>query len=260
MINLLLALARGLIFSLCVVSYFALTLPLYPLYLLYPQWMRKILIRIIGQYSKFVLKFLGIYVNVSGEYDTRKNYLIISNHLSYIDVLIIAGIIPSAFVTSVEMRDTPFLGHIAKLGGCLFVERRSRANLSEEIKELTNGLKSGINVAIFPEATSTDGKEVIRFRRPLFQAAIDSKVEVLPICLNYRYVSFDPICLENKDRVFWYGDMTFGKHFWNLLKTPRIEIDLDFLPVIETQSAWDNTLLAQTGHKMVSESFKPILC
>jgi len=233
---------------------------MYPLYLVSPHQMRKLLIKIIGLYSKFVLKFLGIYVNVLGEYNKDRNYLIVSNHLSYIDVLIIASHFPSAFVTSVEMRDTPFLGHIAKLGGCLFVERRSRANLSQEIKELTNGLLSGINVAIFPEATSSDGKEVLRFRRPLFQAAIDSKVEVLPLCLNYRYINFEPINLTNKDKVFWYGDMTFGKHFWELLKTPRVEVDLSLLPVIETQKDWDNAILAQTGHERVSASYNPILC
>jgi len=237
-----------------------LTIPLYPFYIISPNKMRKTLIKIIGIYSKFVLKFLGIYVNVLGEYNKEKNYLIISNHLSYIDVLIIASHFPSAFVTSVEMRDTPFLGHIAKLGGCLFVERRSRSHLSQEIKELTHGLESGINVAIFPEATSTEGREVLRFRRPLFQAAIDSNVEVLPLCLNYRYINFEPINVFNKDKVFWYGDMTFGKHFWELLKTPRIEADLSLLPVIETQKDWDNAVLAETGHERVSASFNPILC
>lgn len=252
---------RAALFGISVVTYFAMAAPLYPLYLISPNRMRKVLIKLIHFYSNMMTSYMGIKVSVKGLSDKEddQNYLIISNHLSYLDILVICRIFPSAFVTSVEMRDTPFLGHICKLGGCLFVERRSRTNLSEEIKDITNGLKERMNVVIFPEATSSDGSQVLRFKRPLFQAAIDSQRPVLPLCLNYRYVSHEPITHKNRDSVFWYGDMTFIDHLWKVFKCDSIEVELTVHePIIDLEN-YDPTLLAQHGHEIVSHSFKPIL-
>jgi 1-acyl-sn-glycerol-3-phosphate acyltransferase len=83
------------------------------------------------------------------------------------------------------MKNTFFLGQICKFASCLFVERRSRGNLDQEIKEITDALNYGHNVLIFPEGTSTNGDEVLRFKRPLFNAAIFSSKKVLPATLNY---------------------------------------------------------------------------
>ena len=148
---------------------------------------RPKLTKIISLTGKYGLIIIGVKVNLKIlNSDLNHNFLIVCNHLSYLDVLIISQFIPCSFVTSKEMKRTPFLGQLCSLGGCLFVDRQNRNNLSGEVQELTTALKNGLNVTIFPEATSTNGQCVIRFRRPLFQAAINSKSKVLPIVLNYQ--------------------------------------------------------------------------
>jgi 1-acyl-sn-glycerol-3-phosphate acyltransferase len=192
---------------------------------------RPVLIHLVSFTCKLALKIFGAKVIVKGNIETKdKNFLIVSNHLSYLDILSISSLFPTCFVTSKEMKETPFLGQLCHMGGCLFVERRSRAGLSDEVSELAGALESGLNVVIFPEATSTNGEDVIRFKRPLFQSALNAKSMVLPLCLNYKTLDNEKITLKNRDLLFWYGDMGFGPHALKLLSRKNIVIELNILP------------------------------
>lgn len=259
----LLALLRYITFLIAVVAYFATTVPLYPFYKAYPFAMRKVLVHILAGYAKFCLFFMGIRLNIDlPEGKTLKDYqdrgfLVIGNHMSYMDVIALGSILPSSFVTSVEIRDTPFLGHLCKLAGCSFVERRSRRGLSEEVKEITQSLKAGLNIAIFPEATSTNGEGVIRFKRPLFRAAGDADTQVLPITINYDALNNQPITIENRDTVCWYGDMTFPDHLWGLFKTPVTDMSITFSNILEPKEFEDHGILSEKAHQIVSSKFRP---
>lgn len=186
------------------------------------------------------------------------NYLLVSNHLGYLDVLVMCQLMPACFVTSKEIEKTPVLGLICKWGGCLFVDRRSRKNLPKEISEITEALAQGCNVAIFPEATSTNGETILRFKRPLFNSAMLSGRQVLPVCLNYTDVSGAPLNSVNRDSVFWYGDMSFVPHLWRVLLAKEIKVDLVLNSPLETQNQTDLEL-AEVSHKMVSIHFQPCL-
>jgi 1-acyl-sn-glycerol-3-phosphate acyltransferase len=212
-------------FTLTIVSYFLATLVLYPAFLLAPDRVRRVLTRIVSFYSKVMLRILNIKIHASR---TRPldNYLIVSNHLSYIDVLVLSSVHPSCFVTSTDVRDTPFLGHISKLAGCLFVDRKNKKNLRDEIQELRDALQSGLNVIVFPEATSTNGDEVLRFKRPLFESSIATGKAILPLTINYLKISGKQVSLLNRDKVCWYGEMDFFPHFFSLLAEKEIEVEI----------------------------------
>jgi 1-acyl-sn-glycerol-3-phosphate acyltransferase len=186
------------------------------------------------------------------------NYLIISNHLSYLDILIISIYFPSCFVTSKEMKHTPFLGQVCLLGGCLFVERRKKAGLNDEVKELSESLKKGLNVAIFPEAKSTNGEAVLSFKRPLFQAAILSQARVLPVCINYLTLDGEKLTLKNRDNVFWYGDTAFLTHVLRLFSHRGLSAELVVLPSIDAAEAADKTALADKAYASISSAYKAI--
>lgn len=139
------------------------------IFVVHSKYLRlKIISILMSQISYIVLKIMGFKIHLDGNLNTGRNCLIVSNHLSYIDILIFSSLFKSLFVTSVEMKNTPFLGFVTRLGGCLYVERRSRANLKNEILELTNALLQGFNIGIFPEATSTNGEMVLPFKSPLY--------------------------------------------------------------------------------------------
>jgi 1-acyl-sn-glycerol-3-phosphate acyltransferase len=124
------------------------------------------------------------------------------------------------------MKETPGLGQICLLGGCLFVERRSRNNILSEISEIEQALKNGLNILLFPEAKSTNGEDVLKFKRSLFQAAVNCQHDTYTLSLNYKEINGEEIKRHNRDKVFWYGDMDFAGHFIELCQQSSIQVDL----------------------------------
>jgi 1-acyl-sn-glycerol-3-phosphate acyltransferase len=155
------------------------------------------------------------------------------------------------------MKEAPLLGQIVKNAGCLFVERRNRKQIKKEIFEITDGLRHGVNVCIFPEATSTPGTEVLRFRRPLYNAAIESGVGLLPACISYKSINGESLSSANKDNIFWYGDMDFLPHMWNLMGQKNIVVSLSIFPEFKIEKEMSDTFLAEQTHKIVSQHYQP---
>lgn len=215
--------------------------------------------KMISGYCNLGLKILGIEVEWKGQVDPKENHLIVSNHLSYTDILALAATVPSSFVTSVEIKNTPVLGNIVKAAGCLFVERRNKDNIGKEVAEITEALAKGFNVTIFPEATSTNGESVLRFRRPLYEAALQSGKKVLPLCINYKSIDGEKITMANRDLAFWYGDMEFLPHLWNLALHKNIVIEITVLDEITMKESLNVDDLATTSHEAVSKAYRPVL-
>ena len=147
----------------------------------------------------------------------EKNYLVVANHVSYTDIMMLSAIHPFSFITSVEMGENPFLGDITKLGGSLYTNRKQFVSLPAEIENFAKALRDGFNVVLFAEGTSTDGSDVRPFRSSLFEMAIKAERDILPICIKYLTIDGEPRNRENADIVCWYGDMAFAPHFWRLM-------------------------------------------
>ena len=218
--------------------------------------------RILTQYCRFGLWLMRVRVRAVGleRVNLNEGALFVGNHLSYMDVLVIHSVLPACFVTSREVRETPVLGLVCRLAGCLFVERRSRASLLNEVGEIAAGLSEGLRVAIFPESTSTNGEQILPFKRPLFLAAIQSKRPVVPFCLNYVEVGGRPINKKTRDTVFWYGDMGFAGHLWALAGNGGSLAEIIFIDPIaptlyETESA---SSLALQSRAAIERVFKPV--
>lgn len=194
-----------------------------------------------------------------------KNYFMVCNHMSYLDLLFLGSGEPSVFVTSTELRDTPFLGDIAKYGGAYFVERRDRSKIPGEVKELAALMKHKFNVFVFPEATSTHGMHIIPFKRAMFSAAIEAGVDVLPICLRYESVDGEPFNEHNKDRICWYGDMAFAPHFKQVMGLKSLKVTVTYLDPISVKQHPDRHTLSDMAYNQISKhyfanrdsSFKP---
>lgn len=214
------------------------------------------LVRLVG---KAGVTLLGIKVKINGEIPSlNDHFLIVSNHLGYLDILIISKYFPSVFVTSQEMRETKFLGELCYLGGCHFVERRSIKNITREIKEISNTLKDNMNIVLFPEAQSTNGDNVKEFKKALFEVGFKHKEMILPLCLNYVAIDGKPLTKENRDDVFWYGDMSFFPHILNLFKRKSIEVELNIFNTIDSRSFLSRNDLADKTYEVISKAYKPI--
>jgi 1-acyl-sn-glycerol-3-phosphate acyltransferase len=178
-------------------------------------------------------------------------HLIVSNHISYTDILILASLAPITFVTSVEMKHNSILGFITRLSGCLYTERRSTAGLHDEIESVSNYLKDEINVGIFPEGTSYDGKWLRPFHKSLFQSAVISETPVLPICIKYTHINSSMIDKEEREKLAWINHEPFNLHLKRILSYSSISVDVTILDEL-TDYSKGRKELAETAQSAIS--------
>lgn len=190
---------------------------------------RQKLLRNTQIYSRFALRRMRVKVRTKGlEELSDENFLIACNHMSYLDMLVLATLYPSVFVTSVDMGQVPFLGTMAEIGGSLFVERRHRQRIEYDIWQIEETLAHGFNVTLFPEGTSGNAEAVAPFKRSLLTAAVWAGRRIRPVTLKYVEVSGHPLSTENRDTVCWYGRMPFLSHFLNLMGAESVVAEVVF--------------------------------
>lgn len=190
--------------------------------------------------------------------DARKRrtpQLIVANHLSYTDILIISSLLPSVFITSRELKSSFPLGFFAWLGGCLFVERRNPAGLKREIREIAQVLAGGTSVTLFPEGTTSNGDTVRPFKNSLLTAAISTGAAILPVCIRYRAVDGKAVTAENRDSVFYYGATTFFEHLPRLLALRAIDAECVVLAPVPTHQHQSRKELAARAHAVICAAY-----
>lgn len=211
-------------------------------------------------FNRVLVKSLGINVSLTGRVDAlsgHKNYLILSNHLSYLDIFIIFSFFPASFIASVdEVRETFLLGRITELSGGFFVERRSRSGLRAEIEAIADLLKMGLNVALFPEGTTSNGEGVLPFKTPLISIAQKAGAEILPLCIRYRKIDGKEIDAGNRDLVYYYGDMEFFTHYFKMLTVKSIDAELKVLDPIDPRSGRSRKEIANSAFNAISSAYK----
>ena len=137
--------------------------------------------------------------------------LLISNHLSYLDIMVYAAVRPLRFVAKFEVRRWPLVGILASLGGTIFVERERSLQVGQVAQQIEQSLREGVPVLLFPEGTSSDGSSVLPFRSPLFEPAI--RAGALVTAAAIRYHADD----ATEDRVTYWGDMVFAPHLFRTM-------------------------------------------
>jgi len=226
-----------------------------------PWRRRRHFVKATARHSRWSMHNFGVRMPVDGEENLRpgQNYLIVANHMSYLDAILLASWRPAAFVTSMEMKNTPFLGQLTDMGGCLYVERRSKENIHNEIGEIEEALKRGFDVVVFPEATSTNGAALRNFKRPLFAAAQRAGVPVLPVVIEYETLDGAPVTAANRDAICWYGDMDFASHFFGLMRYREIGVRVTVLPEIPIEAHSSRDTLMDQAFKQISGRYRPIV-
>lgn len=184
--------------------------------------------------------------------------LVVCNHMSYLDPVMLAAQEPSIFVTSREVEESGFLGSICSAAGCIFVDRRNRRNTSKDMDTVALLLKQGLVVSIFPEGTSTDGSMVKAFKSPLFEAAIQSGMPIEPRVFHYQRANNKPVTISNRDDICWYGDMTFLPHFIKTLCRSTLEAEFRQLGLIQSLGR-DRRSLTKECEQLIRSSYIPII-
>lgn len=193
---------------------------------------RRLRLALTSFYCRILVRAFSVQPTYHRLTPTHGNVLMVGNHLSYLDVIILFARVPTVFVTSVEVRDSGLLGLLCKGAGCIFVERRNASSLMAEVDTIANYLREGFSVFLFPEATTSSGDALLPFRRSLFNAAIIAHVDVVPFAIAYRKVNGRPIDETNRSSVYYFGDDSFFPHLFRCLRLSRIEAHVFQLPRI----------------------------
>jgi 1-acyl-sn-glycerol-3-phosphate acyltransferase len=192
----------------------------------------------IKRWSIWVGRTLGLKVAVQGQIDpSMDSALIVANHSSWLDIVVINSIQPSAFIAKAEIEKWPVVGLLVARSGTLFIERGKRHAVHKVLQAAVERLKQQRFVAVFPEGTTNDGTKLLPFHGNLMEAAIRAEVPVQPLAIAYRN-SNDTLASS----VEFVGEMTFVGSMLRVLAD-------DDLRVIVTISS-SQTTRGKTRHEL----------
>ncbi len=187
-----------------------------------------------GLWHRGICRIFGIKVIVEGKPETGKKTMFVSNHLSYLDIPVIGANLKASFVAKKEVAGWPVFGFLARLQQTAFIDRRPQSASSGK-NTVYSMLESGKSIILFPEGTSSDGKEVLPFKSSLFSVAGDmeknnEKRAIQPFTIIQENTSNQ----EDRDLYCWYGEMELLPHLWSFAKSRGVTIRLVFHPALET--------------------------
>lgn len=198
---------------------------------LVPQARRDALVR---GWSRMLLACCGVrvreIVRMGGAplADQDGGRMLLANHVSWLDIFVINAVAPSSFVAKSEIARWPLAGTLVAGVGTVFIERDRRRAVREVIGTLDRRLRAGRRAAVFPEGTTSDGRQVLPFFGNLAQAAIDAGAPVVPIGLRY----VDPDGVPSHAAAF-IGDDHFLDAVWRITGHPELIAELHVLPAID---------------------------
>ena len=208
--------------------------------------------RILKTWSRQLLDILNIGIRTEGQWPVRGEggYLLVANHVSWLDIFVLNTIYPSRFIAKTEVRNWPFIGWLCKRSNTIFIERAIRQDAASVNRHISFLLEQGVCVGLFPEGTTTDGKQVGHFHSALIQPAIDAGAMLCPIALRYQ----DEAGKQSSTAAFT-GDMTLSQSIWRILRSPRFDALLVFTPALATAGE-NRRVLARAAQAAISQGLQ----
>ncbi len=208
-------------------------------------------------FHKFVLKILGIKLYLKGKPSDLKPLILVGNHSSYLDIIILSSIFPICFVAKSEIKSWFFFGFLAKMQNSIFIDRRNLRTL-ESLKKVSDSLSGQFATIIFPEGTTNDGKKILKFRTSLFKIFEDNPtLRLQNFSLCYTHINNMPVDNRLRPTIAWYGGMNMVNHLKNLLSLGSIKASLLFHPITPSNGI-NRKILTQTSRKQVIEGINLI--
>lgn len=240
----------ALFFMLCV-----LVVPLQMLVLLFHKGAGAYVIPQI--WHKGVCAIFGLKITISGTPETGRQVLYVSNHLSYLDIPVIGTVLRASFVAKKDVARWPVFGFLSKLQQTAFIDR-ARGAAAKEANALDSMLERGKSLIVFPEGTSTDGREVLPFKSSLFSLALQGNEKSLAIQpFTIRALSINgkaPDTQALRDIYAWHRDMQteLPTHLWLFALSKGAHIHLTFHDIVLPADFGDRKTLANACFEAVS--------
>ncbi len=222
-------------------AYLGLTLVLAPVQAFALRFSPRLSLTLPLWYHHQCCRLLGIHVVCRGRMSRQRPTLFVSNHVSYLDIIVLGSLIPGSFIAKAEIKSWPLFGWLARLQRCVFVERRAVRTATHR-DEIRARLGQGDRLVLFPEGTSGDGNRVLPYKSALLSVAEgrpeDKPLAVQPMTIAYTKLDGMPLGRHLRPFYAWYGDMELMPHIWQLAGMGRVTVEVQFhRPVASTDFA-----------------------
>ncbi|MFI2739232.1 lysophospholipid acyltransferase family protein [Streptomyces sp. NPDC018711] len=198
---------------------------------------------LVRSWVRAVVRAFGVRVRYEGAAGAVTGpLLVVANHVSWLDIPLVAAVLPGRMVAKTEVRHWPVLGTLAALGGTLFLDRDRLRALPDAVREMAGVLAGGGRVVVFPEGSTWCGRARGRFRPAAFQAALDAGCAVLPVRIDYRPA----------DAAAYVGDDPLGASLWRVVTAREIVANIRILDPIPSIRYPDRRALASAAQLAVA--------
>jgi 1-acyl-sn-glycerol-3-phosphate acyltransferase len=245
-------------FAFTVIALVVLTLALLPFQLIGIAFDLPLQRTIPRLYHRVFCAMIGVRIREIGQRSQQTPVLILSNHVSWLDICVITALAPAVFIAKSEVARWGVFGWLAKLQRTIFVERERRQKTGAATQEIAGRLLGGDAVVLFAEGTSSDGTRVLPFRSALIGAvhhalgdSTHSAVTVQPLSIAYVGFRGVPIGRALRDHVAWYGDADLMPHFIGILSAGAIDVTVTWGDAAACDISADRKQIARDAEKAV---------
>jgi 1-acyl-sn-glycerol-3-phosphate acyltransferase len=198
--------------------------------------------RWIRRWCLAVVRAAGVRARIIGAAEPTGGLLIVANHISWLDIPLLAAVRPARMLAKTEVRGWPVAGALAARGGTLFIERDRLRALPATVDRIARSLRGGAAVVAFPEGSTWCGRARGHFRRAVFQAALDAGVPVQPVRIHYRFAGGVASTVPA-----FVGDDTLLASLWRVASVRGLVAEVELRPALAAGDHTDRRALADAA-------------
>lgn len=203
-------------------------------------------------FHRIAARLFGFRVHIIGQMHSGRPLLLVSNHVSWSDIIVLSTAGQVSFIAKSDVRSWPVFGQFAVLQRTVFVERERRGKTGEQTSEIAQRLVAGDAMVLFPEGTTSDGNRVLPFKTALFGAAHAAikeaqvpEIFVQPVAIAYTSVHGMPMGRYHRPIASWPGDVELLPHLKGILREGAIDVEIRFGEPVAVNAATDRKVLAR---------------
>lgn len=201
-------------------------------------------------FHRICARLFGLRVQMQGAPATERPLLLVANHSSWLDIVVLTSILPVVFIAKSEIAGWPLFGLFAKLQRSVFVDRSRRQATGDVTKTIAGRLAEGDPVVLFGEGKAGDGNRVLPFRSALLGALREAlgnggRGYVQPVSIAYTRLHGLPMGRQHRPEAAWYGGMSLGPHLLNVVREGAIDVVVSFGVPLEVEPGVDRKQLAR---------------
>ena len=209
-------------------------------------------------YHRGVARLIGIRIRVHGAPERGRPLLLVANHVSWADIVVLSAVMPVSFIAKSEMVTWPVFGWLARAQRTVFVDRADRKRAAEQADRISRRLEGGDAMVLFPEGTTGDGTRVLAFNASLFAApgnvlrrGLVERVHVQPVALRYGREQGMALGRIGLRRVGWPGAVPLVPHLPDTIRAGALDVDVLFAPALPFERGTDRKQVSAAARETI---------